>query len=981
MTTPRTPHEEDDFRQLTGAFDRQIAPSPRFAEHLKARLVEETVAQQATTAQARPVSQRTVRDGSANPTTRRKWLDVAIAAALIVATLGGSLWYANVRVGNDDPSQSQATRYAAQPLSSTPISQARQTTANIDSEARGGSFGSTSDRAIVNPDLDFPDAPLTQAWSHVVSDPIWAMPYADVVVSLGSSELVVHNATTGDVLWSTSTEDAFRNETYDTERNPQLLLAQRQGRPIALPWVEGDTMYYATTTELVGVDLYSGEEIFRTIHTVPDDTSDVALLFFPWDTAVKDGIAYVLTVPAPGYYALQAIDLVTGETIWTDKTGDPVQDWSLAQTLLNQLIVTNDLVIMQAFEDETISILALNRSDGSMAWERESPFQDERANRNISAINDTYLVETSRSTPTGIQNGTPVPNQAYGVSLFDLSSGELLWEDTEGTFPNQESGLCLVVPGWDDTALYISCGTDDTLTMFRYPFDGNGAVERLGTWETPGPAGANVYDDESAYFNTGDALFRVNLRSGETFSISLENGESCIGLQASDMVVLCINDDGLGTFTVQAYTSASRATQAASSDATHSPPHGDPGNTNAYAETLDLSRTYTAESFGGAALGANEMLVVGDDLVFVGGALTDPTNLSIANPTLMSRDIATGEHNWAYRKPAVELWPQQIATDGEQVYAVLFNPYQPMTYRLIALDGATGEVLWETEQLHALVGVEPSERYGTGRPVAVSGLVLVSYGPEILIALGADTGEPAWMLAPGEGESLYPADAYLGGSPVVANGETAFRSLPDGSVQEIDLASGTVRSVIPGPPDQDIITHMTLHLQGDFLVIKREIVPETGGIQHTLEVHNIVTRQGGWTMGTTSSLIDIVVTSDTLIATEITYREASLIEKVLPFIDPPKPAVHVIALDLASGDDVDLFSGTNFEFPPAISAAGRTVCVAMEQVRCVDREGNGMVVQGYEAENFLRENPPVYWEGRIIIGNGMGPLTIAKPVD
>jgi hypothetical protein len=365
--------------------------------------------------------------------------------------------------------------------------------------------------------------------------------------------------------------------------------------------------------------------------------------------------------------------------------------------------------------------------------------------------------------------------------------------------------------------------------------------------------------------------------------------------------------------------------------------------------------------------------------VFVGGALTDATNLSIANPTLMSRDIATGEHNWIYRKPGVELWAQQIATDGEHVYAVLYNPNLPTTYRLIALDGELGNVRWETSPLHEIAGVEPSERYSTGDPVAVGNLVLVSYGPEILLALDRATGEPVWILAPEEGESLYAEDAYLGGSPVVANGTTALRGLPDGSVEEIDLGSGTDVSVIPGPQDQEIITHMTLHLQGDFLVIKREIVTDSGGIHNTLEVHNIVTRQGGWTMGTPSSLIDIVVTSDTLIATQITYREASLIEKVLPFIDPPKPAVHVFALDLASGDDVDLFSGTDFDFPPAISAAGSAVCVAMEHVRCVDREGNEMTVEGYEAENFMRENPPVYWEGQIIIGNGMGPLTVAKP--
>lgn len=417
---------------------------------------------------------------------------------------------------------------------------------------------------------------------------------------------------------------------------------------------------------------------------------------------------------------------------------------------------------------------------------------------------------------------------------------------------------------------------------------------------------------------------------------------------------------------------------------------GDPGNTNAYPETIDFSRTYTAESFGDVDMGAQEMLVVGDDLVFVGGALTDPTNLSIANPTLMSRDIASGDHNWSYQKPGTHLWPQQLATDGEHVYAVSFNPIVPtdtdtqvmgvpVTYHLVALDSETGEVLWETEQLHEIAGVEPSERYSTGAPVAVDNVVLVPYGPEILIALDSQSGEPVWILAPEEGESLYPDDAYLGGAPVVANGTTAFRGLPDGSVEEVDIETGMVRSMIPGPQDQEIITHMTLHLQGDYLAIVRDVAPDGDNIRSTIDVHNVATGVSGWSMGTSSSLGNIVVSPDTLIANEFTYREPSWIEQVLPFIDSPMPQTHVLAFDLATGDGVEMFDLAEFDFPPTVSAAGNAICIATETVRCVDRDGNEMVVEGYEVESYIPQNPPVYWNGQIIIGNGMGPLTIAKP--
>jgi hypothetical protein len=65
MTAPHNPHGpggDHDFRQLTGAFDRPIAPSPNFADALKQRLKEEEATmQRVQTAPVAPVSNRTAR--------------------------------------------------------------------------------------------------------------------------------------------------------------------------------------------------------------------------------------------------------------------------------------------------------------------------------------------------------------------------------------------------------------------------------------------------------------------------------------------------------------------------------------------------------------------------------------------------------------------------------------------------------------------------------------------------------------------------------------------------------------------------------------------------------------------------------------------------------------------------------------------------------------------------------------------------------
>lgn len=379
------------------------------------------------------------------------------------------------------------------------------------------------------------------------------------------------------------------------------------------------------------------------------------------------------------------------------------------------------------------------------------------------------------------------------------------------------------------------------------------------------------------------------------------------------------------------------------------------------------------------------MLVVGDDLVFVGGPLTDPENLSIANPALMSRDIATGDLNWTYNRLGAPVIVQNLATDGEHVYALLFSaaqayPDAPVTYRLVALDGETGDVRWETPTLEELTGLDAAQGHTAGQPVIVGDTVVMNYGPEVLIALDRESGDVAWIIAPDEVAS-YPMD-MVPMITIAANERHVYRALPSGVIQEIDIATGEIVQEFGAPIEGEAVRSVSIHLQGDSIVVVSGYVAD-GSSSSRIDVYETATKKGGWTSVRPDTLFgEVVVTENAIVVAEAYVPEPSLLERILPFDWGSNDAlISVISLDLATGEDLDLFADAELETLPSISAAANTVCLAANTMRCVDPEDNEMQVEEYKVEAYAPFTPPVYWEGQIIIGNGMGPLTVAKPVE
>lgn len=579
MTTPHIHSDDDsDFQQLSGALDRPVAPAPSFAESLKARAVQTEAGERSSmknVSTITSVSRHASSTGSMQipkRDQRTSFVDVVAAAVLIIALLGGAFVFNRIRIDDASPSNDPPSlRLAALSTPGTIASPSVPTPVNdqpgTESVARGGSLGSTSERSLVNPDLTRLTGPQSLKWSHVVSDPLWVMPYGDVVASLGSSELAVQDATTGEVLWSASTSDAFRNSQYDTAGDPGLLFGVRAG-PMALPWIEGNTLYYVTTTELVGVDLRSGTEVMRAPHYVPE--VDSGPLRLPWEMSVSDGVAYILSSPVNEVFTVTAIDLESGEQSWQHQIGEPTGPIDASSSTVLHLVVARNLVMMQVWDDEN-TILALNAPDGSVAWEEPNAIANASlatSYGNISAIDDDYLVVTQKGHATGALNGTPNADNSLRIALYNLDDGSVVWTAREGsgswTMAGHATDSCRVIPGWDETALFVPCSDENAIHLYRLPFDGDGEAEHFGSWPIPAPVYGDSYDGEAAYFNAGTSLLRIDLATGEQTNIPLQGGSTCAGAQATDSTLICINDDSLGTYTVQAYGSATDATPNAS---------------------------------------------------------------------------------------------------------------------------------------------------------------------------------------------------------------------------------------------------------------------------------------------------------------------------------------------------------------------------------------------------------------------------------
>ncbi|GIT21574.1 MAG: PQQ-dependent dehydrogenase, methanol/ethanol family [Pseudomonadota bacterium] len=169
-------------------------------------------------------------------------------------------------------------------------------------------------------------------------------------------------------------------------------------------------------------------------------------------------------------------------------------------------------------------------------------------------------------------------------------------------------------------------------------------------------------------------------------------------------------------------------------------------------------------TFSTGVLGGHESPpIVNDGVMFV----TTPGNL------LYAIDAASGDLLWRYQHDLPQTYiafhrtNRGVALYGDKVYMATLDA------RVVALDAATGEKIWDTAVQDNYFGY-----YITTAPLAVDGKIMVgTSGGELgirgfVVALDSETGEEAWRTytvpGPGEpGNETWPGDSWRTGGAAV----------------------------------------------------------------------------------------------------------------------------------------------------------------------------------------------------------------------
>lgn len=903
---------------------------------------KEVMMPHASAAPTPPISQRSVRSRPMHSGTGRRWLDVAIAAALFIAMLGGSFWYADIRTGDNGPSGPQATHFAARPLSSTPASVAQ--------EPVGGDPGNT---------LSFPAGFDLSAEHDVVplgdegpASPQYAAISGDILVvsgttpewtSLDNPGLTAIDLTTRKVIWS-------------SELHP-LREFVASGSRVFGAFAETDTSTYAMTSISIetGKVLWAGDPLVD--NSELDVASPIDARYGYRPVVIEDAIYYVNQEGQ-----IVARDAFRGDFLWFTPLQQTVADPGTG----HGSIVGDDQYIYAV--DRQNAIRKLDRFTGDEI--ARFPITDRPASAFVMELHlrDDMLVAVSRT-------GDLEPATSF-VDVISTDDGEVLWSHRLGTVS------AYITLTRDLVAIPHYVGEDEVGTIF-------GDIDEPGRY-------VSVFDlrsgDPVSLHGPSAAAFSSASSSGSVVCINEEIAISCVDTTSdsramvampgvpggeSSAPVLFWNDTAIVLYVDAGVALLQPVAEPQHASGPMLP--GDPGNTNAYPETLDLTQSFTAEPLGDGSVRVLRMVVIDDTLIYMGAPISSSLPLNVNEQILGSIDIPTGEEAWRFVHPGGDMWPIHVATDGEHVYATLDN-VTAGTFRVVSIDSSTGEIRWESADLHEVAGHDLEPYVGPGEPVIVGETVLISYGPESLLALDSSTGEAQWTLVTSEDKDTNPERNPMPTASVVANHDTVFRSLPSGAFQEINIETGKILAETPNPEERWPLTRTSLHLSGDYLIVRRGYIPGDVPEYSRIDVYNIATGQGIWTTSIDRYLGDILVTDDTLVVPGSLWKEPSLFERIIPFIDyVPTSEVSVLSFDLKTGEVLDLFSDEDFENFPNLSASGNTICMSAYAVRCIDRDGTEMSVEGYEVEQYMSFNPPVYWNGHIIIGNGMGPIMIALP--
>ena len=407
--TPTQPRDDDrDFAQLTGAFDRPIAPSPSFAERLRSQVHAAERSRPAMTPPTPITAQRApVRITHAPASRKRRWkgahlLEVA-AAVLLVAAMAFGAFFLNVRRSDDAPETSRLAALASPEASAMPASDA------------------VALSRMNGPAWYFP-APAFDATSYTLSTLVddqrytirSIQAYGDYLVQTGDfsegdygdthhSLLWVTDASTGDVLWDTSEHFI-----------PNIAIAND-----TVYGVQVSTMGDRVIAKLVAMSLPTGKRLFSEPVLLVAEGPDGEGL----GPVVVGDTVYVADTMGTTY----ALDATTGEQRWVsegEKRVTPMAN-GLTYTAGGSMVADGDALFVVTGDN---TIRKLQRSDGSTieGFEIASGVDFETSLITLYHTGDA-LIARAQGDPTSGSDGGAVQMTPETLVSLDPATGEINW--------------------------------------------------------------------------------------------------------------------------------------------------------------------------------------------------------------------------------------------------------------------------------------------------------------------------------------------------------------------------------------------------------------------------------------------------------------------------------------------------------------------------------------------------------------------------
>lgn len=248
------------------------------------------------------------------------------------------------------------------------------------------------------------------------------------------------------------------------------------------------------------------------------------------------------------------------------------------------MAVVDGRIILAVANEDGDRIIALDTSDGSVAWTVEDALGDGdrgRLDGTTFFITDGTIVQT-RMTTSGQEEPSGEPADALRVAAYDLDTGDVLWtsrsdDPSWGMDPDAING-CGFFPRISDGALLIPCwGLHmSSMHLISLPIDGNGTAETSEALSgLPGAITMGfVASDTTWIYGTDEEIVQLDLASGATTSMGTIGGETCDQRAfPTSNGLACLTTDGLGTYSIQVF--APESDVPATPDATPAPATSD----------------------------------------------------------------------------------------------------------------------------------------------------------------------------------------------------------------------------------------------------------------------------------------------------------------------------------------------------------------------------------------------------------------------